>query len=259
MSDFNTWTPAASLCVIPNATAATLYDCAKAGIGAVEVATRLFAGTDAYDFVKASRETGVDLWSIHLPFSAEYDISRCDEYGEKTVQEEEELIRVAANAGFKVAVVHPSAEPIAEGDRRARLERSRENLMRLSSFAKALGMRLAVEDLPRTCLGHSSDDINYLLTGNPDLGICFDTNHLLMEDNIHFVRRLGSRIITLHVSDYDFIDERHLLPGQGKNNWAGIVDALEEAGYCGPWMNELSSQKGYTLADIVTAKNAIRA
>lgn len=257
MSTFTEWKPAASLAMFPNPSPACLRECAAAGVQAVEVYSPLLK--DADEFVKLSRETGVELWSTHLPFSGELDISRGDEFAEKTVESHEEWLRIAANAGFKVAVVHPSAEPIADPDRPARLARSRENLMRLASFAKALGMRLAVEDLPRTCLGHTSDDINFLLCGNPDLGICFDTNHLLMEDNLNFVKRLGSRIITLHVSDYDFIDERHLLPGEGKNNWVGIADALEEAGYNGPWMNELSSKKGYTAADVVRAKNAIRA
>ena len=76
----------------------------------------------------------------------------------------------------------------------------------------------------------------------------FDTNHSLREDNAHFIRALGNKIVTLHVSDYDFTDERHLLPLEGKNDWEGIFAALEEIGYAGRFLYELRA--GYTYAQI---------
>jgi len=240
------WKTGASVCLYKQFTAENLRECADAGITAVEVSAAY-----AEDFPAIAKEAaacGIELWSTHLRFSHEWDISH-ETYTESTLTLHEEHLRKAAAAGFKLAVVHPSAEPIADEDRRARLMKSRESLLRLAAFAKALGMRLAVENLPRTCLGHTSGDINYLLTGNPDLGVCLDTNHLLIEDNLNFIRRLGKRIITLHVSDYDFIDERHLLPGDGKNDWPAIMRALAEAGYEGPWMHEVSAGKG-SAADL---------
>ena len=69
--------------------------------------------------------------------------------------------------------------------------------------------------------------------------MCFDTNHLLTEDNVHFVQQIQKKIVTTHVSDYDFINERHLLPGEGKVAWAALVDALEKTGYNGPLMYEV--------------------
>jgi sugar phosphate isomerase/epimerase len=73
---------------------------------------------------------------------------------------------------------------------------------------------------------------------------------------VAFVEAIGSRIITLHVSDYDFIDERHLLPGEGKNDWAAIVDALERADYAGPWMYEVGSLGKVTLKDLPANRNS---
>ena len=40
--------------------------------------------------------------------------------------------------------------------------------------------------------------------------------------------------------DYDFIDERHRLPGLGVNDWSGILSILETGGYCGPLMYEIA-------------------
>ena len=48
-----------------------------------------------------------------------------------------------------------------------------------------------------------------LISADERLVICFDTNHLLSEDPVEFIHKCGHKIVTLHVSDYDFIDEKH--------------------------------------------------
>ena len=64
-----------------------------------------------------------------------------------------------------------------------------------------------------------------------------------MEDNLTFIKNVGRKIVTLHVSDYDFIDERHLLPLKGKNDWKAILASLEkDAGYRGPFLYEVSGR-----------------
>jgi sugar phosphate isomerase/epimerase len=204
----------------------------------------------AADIAADAADAGLELWSIHLPFSGELDISHPDAARRNfAMQTNGELIEAAAGAGVKVAVVHPSSEPIPDAARRERLERSRDNLRILADMAKRAGMRLAVENLPRTCLGNHSRDILYLLEVD-DLYAAYDTNHLLIQDNVEFIGAVGDRIITLHVSDYDFIDERHWLPLEGKNDWKAIVAALDAAGYDGPWMYEVSSKGMYTPGDL---------
>lgn len=106
---------------------------------------------------------------------------------------------------------------------------------------------LAVEDLPRTCLGNTADEIAELISGNSKLRVCLDTNHLLHESNIDFIKKLGSKIITLHVSDYDYENERHWLPGEGKIDWNGVLDALSAVNYNGVWMYEISYECPNTI------------
>ena len=185
---------------------------------------------------------GATPWSFHLPFSQEIDISRTEYQGKESVELDKKYILLAARAGIKVAVVHPSSEPISDADRAKRLKTSRSALRELAEYAESYGIHLAVEDLPRTCLGRTSADILYLLENNPALSVCFDTNHLLMEDNLTFIKNIGSKIVMLHVSDYDFIDERHLLPLKGKNDWKAILAALENVGYRGPFLYEVSGK-----------------
>ena len=96
-----------------------------------------------------------------------------------------------------------------------------------------------VEILPRTCLGRNSGEMLDLLSADPRLRACCDTNHLLTEDLPGFIRRLGDRVETLHVSDYDGKDEKHWLPGEGVLPWPEVLAALAEVGYKGPWLYEI--------------------
>lgn len=200
----------------------------------------------AAEIKEDARRCGLELWSVHLPFSGDLDISHFDDEKRRfTMKTNLELIDAAAEAGISVAVVHPSSEPIADTDRQKRLAYSKSNLRILAEKAKDAGMRLAVENLPRTCLCNHSRDVSFMLDGIDDLYVAYDTNHLLMQDNAEFIAAVGGRIITLHVSDYDFVDERHQMPLEGKNDWKAIIEALDDAGYRGPWMYEVGSRGVY--------------
>ena len=118
----------------------------------------------------------------------------------------------------------------------------------LADVAVKNGAVLAVEDLPRTCLGNCSAEILELTRGHDALKVCFDTNHLLGgEDPAAFVRAVGHKLVTLHVSDYDFIDERHWLPGEGDIDWNSIVEALRDVDYQGVFMYEISPKCPKTI------------
>ena len=73
----------------------------------------------------------------------------------------------------------------------------------------------------------------------PRLRVCFDMNHSLTEQNEDYIAAAADKIVTLHVSDYDRVDERHWLPGKGVNDWEKLISLLEEKNYCGRWLYEL--------------------
>ena len=68
--------------------------------------------------------------------------------------------------------------------------------------------------------------------------ICVDVNHFLQESSEDGVLALGSRIVTTHISDHDYINERHWLPGEGKINWMALIAAFERIGYDGAFNYE---------------------
>ena len=205
----------------------------------------------AADTVKLARAHGVEISSLHLPFAPfeEIDPASFDPaVREYTVRIQTVLLRACGEAGIPLAVIHPSGEPYPENERAARMEAALETIGRLCDTAKENGVALCLENLPRSCLCRTSDEMLAFLRQITDLKVVFDTNHSLTEDNVHYIRAVGEKIVTLHVSDYDFINERHLLPFEGKNDWPAILAALEEVGYQGRFLYELRS--GYSYEQI---------
>ena len=199
----------------------TIKEYADSGIEFIEISTNKEA-TEAINFddLKKWCDTyGVKIWSFHLPFYPfkEIDISN-EDLADFTVEYLKNYIVKGSAIGIKKFIIHASGEPIDEDKRASRMETAKKSLFALCEEAKKYGATICVEDLPRTCLGRCSDDILELLKAHEDLRVCFDTNHLLGEDNVEFIKKVGEKIVTLHVSDYDFINERHWLPGEGKHH-----------------------------------------
>ncbi|MBP3381183.1 MAG: TIM barrel protein [Clostridia bacterium] len=242
--DAKNWIWGMSSCCVGSIDRTAFEAYAQAGVGCMEVSLSYaaYANADFKAAATASRETGVPVWSLHLPFYPfrYLDPSSLDkEVRDNTLVVHKHGVDQAALLDAKVVVVHPSGEPNADETRAAQMQYAAEHLCKLADYAAQYGIKVAVEDLPRTCLGNCSAEIKQLIAGHENLGVCFDTNHLLTEKNSDFIRALGDKIITLHVSDYDFMNERHWLPYEGKVNWVELVTLLEQAGYTGPFMYEL--------------------
>ena len=230
---------------------------AEAGVAAMEVSPH-WERYDEVDYANIRRladKYGVTLWSYHLQFYPIIDISVPEaETRAYSLERLRGQIERAAGIGIERIVIHPSKEPIAYEDRAERMKYSKDSLALLADYAAKQGATLCVEDLPRTCLGHNSAEMKELLSADERLRCCLDTNHLVGEADHDFVRALGAKIVTLHVSDYDFVDERHWMPGRGKVDWGELIAALREVGYGGVWMYEIDfeAQKtdgAYTVAD----------
>ena len=207
-----------------------------------------------------ANSSGVEFWSFHIPFGNEINPAILNEKESKEAMAiMEKGIRAAAKIGIQTMVIHPSAEPNKPEERREKMKKSIENMKILSDLCRSLGAVLAVEDLPRTCLGNCSDEIIEFLDAIPSLMLCYDTNHLTVQKNSDFLNALiehglHGRIRTIHVSDYDGIDEKHRLPFDGVNDWKDILSKLEMLDYNGVFMYEVDKawdrDKPYTVKDV---------
>ncbi|MBE6560893.1 MAG: sugar phosphate isomerase/epimerase [Ruminococcaceae bacterium] len=217
--------------------------CRKSGVYSVEISLRpdQYPTLDWDALADMTHKNGIVINSVHLPFSRTLSISHPEkENRDKSMELNCSIMRKAAAHGVPIAVIHPSTEPNEEEDRPRIMQYAKDNLKILAELAAELSMAVAVEDLPRTCLGRNSADMLELLSADSRLRACFDTNHLLSQPIADCVRAIGDKIVTLHVSDYDFIDERHLLPGELDIDWAQFMDLLDEIGYTGVFTYEVS-------------------
>lgn len=231
---------------ISDVTSEKLASLAEAGIFDAEISLTEKA-MKAFDYPKMAKiaaEIGVKFGSVHIPFVGDLrplDPASLDrDVRLKTVDCFAELIRVAGQNGTGIAVIHPSLEPTLDAERRERIERARESFANLADVAAENGVVIAVEDLPRSCLGNCAEELDYITDADKRLRVCFDVNHLLLGTHVDFVKTLGKKIVTTHISDYDFRDERHWLPGEGKIEWQELVGLLEGVGYTGRWLYELN-------------------
>lgn len=220
------------------------------GIEAIEISLRSY---DDFDYKKVKENAdkyGVKLWSLHLPFMpfSEIDPSSLDRMVKfRTIRKFGEIIEKGSEIGIDKFIIHPSGEPIEDKYREERMLSSMSSLYRLADLADAEGSVICVENLPRTCLGRDSKEIKKLAAVNSKLKVCFDTNHLLKEDIGEFIKNVGNKIVTVHVSDYDFKDEKHWLPGEGDINWQKLYNDLLAAGYKGMWLYELGFKPENTI------------
>ena len=194
-----------------------------------------------------AERVGLTIWSVHLPFGRAWDISSPnDSVRTAVVDRIAWFIEAVQPLQPRKMILHPSAEPIADSLRGLHIEHSIHSINTLATVAARYEAQLLVEDLPRTCLCNTSGEMLSIFERlDPAVGVCFDTNHLLRETPEAFARALGGRIASLHVSDYDAVDEKHWLMGRGTIDWPSLVTALADIGYEGVFLFEVGGYDSF--------------
>ncbi|MGN1051829.1 MAG: sugar phosphate isomerase/epimerase family protein [Candidatus Scatosoma sp.] len=185
--------------------------------------------------------TGIPVNGIHISFGWNWDISETDETKRAAIVDKiRAMIRRTSMLSPYCYILHGSFEPIADENRAARLEAMKKSMRELSPVTDKY---LCLEDLPRTCLLNTSEEIVRVIDdlALPNVKICADVNHFLQEKSEDAVLKMGNRIYTTHISDHDYVNERHWLPGKGKIDWMKLIGNLEKIGYNGVFNYETGS------------------
>lgn len=189
---------------------------------------------------RRAERADLSVWSVHLPFSRTMEVCAVDKAARRRcVDYIRRYIDLSARFGAQRLVLHPSTEPIETCERERKIELARRSIEELTESAEAIGAMLSVENLPRTCLGNTVAEMEQLTDNLEHTGICFDTNHLLTERTELLIERVGSRIATIHCSDFDGHNECHWVPGQGVTDWGATLGLLTAKGYRGPFVFEV--------------------
>lgn len=200
-----------------------------------------------------SAAAGLKIWSVHLPYGRDWEITEMDEKKRtECVKQFIHFVELAKEFNPEKFVLHASFEPIPDEERAQRILNSQQSINTINKeIRKKTKAQLLIEDLPRTCIGNTIAEMELLLSRvDESVGICFDTNHLLKDKPQDFVRKFGSRITSVHISDYDGIDEKHWLMGKGIIDWPEVIAQLVKSGYSGVFMFEIAGKNMNTASDL---------
>jgi protein FrlC len=112
-------------------------------------------------------------------------------------------------------------------------EWSREALAEIGQAASDLGVTVVIEQNPAdgNLLESVDDGIEMMRAVDaPNVKLMFDTIHAMYRNEVptDYVYRMGKDLRYVHISDVD-----RLPPGQGRGDFVGLVQALNDIGYDG--------------------------
>lgn len=191
---------------------------------------------------------GVVVWSIHMAYGQNVDISLIDEGSRKDVVERhKKVLNYIKLLKPKYILFHPSyyLEPNQRDLRKNQLIKS---LIELDEYVRSIGSTLVVENMlgPELMSGERErplmrtvEECQEIFNRLPaTIGLAVDMNHITQPEKL--IRAMGDRLKTVHIADGSGRAENHYLPcsGLGANNWVEILKALDEVNYEGVFMYE---------------------
>lgn len=201
------------------------------------------------DALKAILDAGLKLNGVHLPFGPFNNITSYDD-GVRAFAVAEFVDMIGVCDAFKpdFYIFHSMAGSPIDGVREKRKQMIQSTF---SQFVSATKATVCMENMTNLGVPNTSLETIEIVDGVKGGRICFDTNHYLGEKPQDAILALGQRIVTLHVSDYDFIKEQHLMPMEGKIDWMQVIKALKQIKYNGVFNYEIAMSKfGYTYGQI---------
>ncbi len=149
---------------------------------------------------------------------------------EATRERLEHVLHLAALIRPKVVVCHPGYDTWRYGEfQQLWFNGSLEMWTPLVKEAEKLGVTLALENV----FDEGPDILERLLEtiNSPRFGFCFDTGHWHVFGKRgweEWVKRLGKRMVEVHIHDNDGKEDQHLPPGDGKFDFSGFFHLLRE-------------------------------
>lgn len=246
-----------------------LQQISDAGIDCIETGLTAYINKDSLTFTlpeaemmqkmreikQAANETGVEIWSIHMPYGKEIDISFVEEARrQKVVAFHQQVLKYVAILKPKIILFHPSYY-LGLNQREMHIQQLVKSVQELNTSVKAMKATMVIENMlgPALLVSKGNQERPLLRTVEECLAIfkllpddvfaAVDLNHIAKPEQL--LLALGARVKTLHVADGDGKAERHYFPcdGKGENDWKAIFKALKSIKYKGPFMYESTTKE----------------
>jgi protein FrlC len=151
---------------------------------------------------------------------------------EATVRYYNEVIDLALDLGAE-KVLYIAGWQIFGTNRQQAWDRSKDCLDQIASHADERGITIVVEPTAAaTNLIETADDAMELMRSieRDNVKVMFDTLHALYRNEIpaDYVRTMREDLVHVHISD-----SGRVIPGEGRVDWIGLMQALNECEYSG--------------------------
>lgn len=234
----------------------------SAGVDYVEVSLSSFLGKSrTFKFsteemvlkVKAAKQAaddaGIKIWSVHMPFAKDIDLSIANESErQQVVALHNNVLNYCKILDPEVILFHPSYF-LGLNERELRKKQFIKSALELNKKVKGIGAIMVIENMlgPELLvdakrerpLCRTVEETVALMGRLPgDIYSAVDMNHIKHPERL--IRAMGARLKSVHIADGTGKKEDHFFPcsGQGQNNWVAILSALNEVDYKGPFMYE---------------------
>lgn len=191
-------------------------------------------------------KSGLKLNAVHMPITNEWADLSCqyEEDRKEIVKLFTKLIKKLDGFSPSVYVFHPGGFGVNEDNQDEYTERL---IKSVNTLTEETDKKICVENMAGKFFLDTSEKMLRFLERCKKAFTCVDVNHFYFEKPEDAILKYGDRIGTVHISDYDFIKERHLLPKEGKNDWNKIIGALEKVNYKGAFNYEVNDKYSYKI------------
>ncbi len=198
------------------------------------------------------RQSGVPLNSLHAPMFSDYEWGRtgtppvniADREKRRRVESMDEIKRaleVAEQLPFRFLIQHVGTP--GEAFEPQKFESTLSSLEHLHAFAKPLGVRILLENIPNE-LATPERVVEYLRVLHlEDLGACLDFGHAhIMGGVAQSFETMKDHIRSTHVHDNQGERDSHLWPGEGTIDWQQAMALLRTARHAPPLLMEINGE-----------------
>lgn len=232
---------------------------AKGGAQAIEIfaarqhvdyANRRQHVREIADWFKANP---VRLHSVHAPMYSDYDSGRTggppvnvaatDRAARIAAMDEiKRAIEIAEQVPFTYLVQHIGLANETFDERK--FEAAMTSIEHLRAFAKPLGVRLLLENIPNE-LATPERLVEFIqITHFDDVGICFDVGHAhIMTDVLQAFETVKAHVLSTHVHDNAKEKDTHFWPGEGSIDWKQTMELLRSAPHRPPLLFEIEGNE----------------
>jgi sugar phosphate isomerase/epimerase len=199
------------------------------------------------------RTSGVPLHSVHAPMFADYEwgrtgappvnVTSTDRATRiEAMDEVKRALEIAEQIPFRFLVLHLGVGNEVFSDHK--FESAMTSVEHLRAFAKPLGVRILLENIPNE-IATPEKIVEFIqITHFDDVGACFDVGHAhIMSSITEAFEILKDHIQSTHVHDNNKDKDSHLWPGKGSIDWSETVGMLRSAPRTPPLLLEIEADE----------------